>query len=109
LREKGLTKVKMKAIDSQIFFSPLKILKVPRAYESLNPGLGAILNNAKIFSPRMPCFSSDIPSRISAIFYEQYLHPPKKYKPKIEKLFSNIYLLYNNAADNFFSSNLTCF
>jgi hypothetical protein len=39
IREKGLTKVKMKAIDPQIFFDPQKILEVPRAYESLNPGL----------------------------------------------------------------------
>jgi hypothetical protein len=39
MREKGLTKVKMKAIDPQIFFVPQKIQKVPRAYESLNPGL----------------------------------------------------------------------
>jgi hypothetical protein len=39
MREKGLTKVKMKAIDPQNFFAPQKILKVPRAYESLNPGL----------------------------------------------------------------------
>jgi hypothetical protein len=39
MREKGLTKVKMKAVDPQIFFAPQKILKVPRAYESLNPGL----------------------------------------------------------------------
>jgi hypothetical protein len=29
----------MKAIDPQKFFAPQKILKVPRAYESLNPGL----------------------------------------------------------------------
>jgi hypothetical protein len=39
MREKGLTKVKMKVIDPQKFFDPQKILKVPRAYESLNPGL----------------------------------------------------------------------
>jgi hypothetical protein len=39
MREKGLTKVKMKAIDPQKFFALQKNLKVPRAYESLNPGL----------------------------------------------------------------------
>ncbi len=39
MREKVLTKVKMKAIDPQKFFAPQKIQKVPRAYESLNPGL----------------------------------------------------------------------
>ncbi len=33
MRKKRLTKVKMKAIDPQKFFA------VPRAYESLNPGL----------------------------------------------------------------------
>jgi hypothetical protein len=35
------TKVKMKAIDPQKCFAPQKILKVPRAYETLNPGLHA--------------------------------------------------------------------
>jgi hypothetical protein len=39
MTEKGVTKVKIKAIDPQKFFAPQKILKVPRAYESLNPGL----------------------------------------------------------------------
>jgi hypothetical protein len=39
MRKKGLTKVKMKAIDPQNFFALQKILIVPRAYESLNPGL----------------------------------------------------------------------
>jgi hypothetical protein len=39
MKEKGLTKVKMKAIDPQNFLAPQKILKLPRAYESLNPGL----------------------------------------------------------------------
>jgi hypothetical protein len=39
MREKGLTKVKMKAIDPKKFFAPQKILKVSRAYERLNPGL----------------------------------------------------------------------
>jgi hypothetical protein len=39
MREKGLTKVKMKSIEPQKNFSPQKILKVLRAYESLNPGL----------------------------------------------------------------------
>jgi hypothetical protein len=43
MREKGLTKVKMKAIDHQKFFVPVKIQKVPRAYESLNPGLFTLL------------------------------------------------------------------
>jgi hypothetical protein len=40
IRERGLTKVKMKAIDPQKFIAPQIILKLPRAYESLNPGLG---------------------------------------------------------------------
>ncbi len=44
MREKGLTKVKMKAIDTQNFFAPQKIIKVPRAYESLNLGLSIILS-----------------------------------------------------------------
>jgi hypothetical protein len=39
MREKGLTKVKMKAIDPQNFFAPQKIQKVPRACESPNPGM----------------------------------------------------------------------
>jgi hypothetical protein len=39
MREKGLKKVKMKAIDPQKIFARQKILKVPRGYESLNPGL----------------------------------------------------------------------
>jgi hypothetical protein len=39
MREKWLTKVKIKAIDPQNFFAPQKNLRVPRAYESLNPGL----------------------------------------------------------------------
>ncbi len=38
MREEGLTKVKMEAN----FFAPLKILKVPRAYKSLNPVLPTI-------------------------------------------------------------------
>ncbi len=41
MREKGFTKVKMKAIDPLNFFALQKILKVPRAYESLNSGLVA--------------------------------------------------------------------
>jgi hypothetical protein len=46
MREKGVTKVKIKAIDLQIFLAPQKILKMPRAYESLNPGLnGCRLTN----------------------------------------------------------------
>jgi hypothetical protein len=45
MREKGLTKFKMKAIDPQNFFAPQKVLKVPRAYESLNPGLGFHVDN----------------------------------------------------------------
>jgi len=40
MREKGLTKVKMKAIDPQKCFKfKFKNLRVPRSYESLNPGL----------------------------------------------------------------------
>jgi hypothetical protein len=39
MREKRLTKFKMKAIDPPNFFALQKFLKVPRAYESLNPVL----------------------------------------------------------------------
>jgi hypothetical protein len=42
MREKGLTKVKMKAIGPQNFFALRKFLKVPRAYESLNLGLAKL-------------------------------------------------------------------
>jgi hypothetical protein len=47
MREKSLTKVKMKAIDPPKFFALQKFLKVPRAYESLNPGLDT---NAEVVS-----------------------------------------------------------
>jgi hypothetical protein len=39
MREKGPTKIKIKAIDPQKNFAPQNILIVPRACESLNPGL----------------------------------------------------------------------
>jgi hypothetical protein len=39
MREKGPTKIKIKAIDPQKIFALQNILIVPRAYESLNPGL----------------------------------------------------------------------
>jgi hypothetical protein len=39
MREKGPTKIKIKAIDPKNLFAPQNILIVPRAYESLNPGL----------------------------------------------------------------------
>jgi hypothetical protein len=42
MRKKGLTKVKMKGIDPQKFVLRCKYLKVPRAYESLNPVLYGI-------------------------------------------------------------------
>jgi hypothetical protein len=51
MRERGLTKVKMKAIDPQKFFAPQKIIKVPRAYESLNPGLDVIKTGLNILMP----------------------------------------------------------
>ncbi len=38
-RENGPTKIKIKAMDPLKFFAPQNILLVPRAYESLNPGL----------------------------------------------------------------------
>jgi hypothetical protein len=44
MREKESTKVKMKPKDHQKVLAPQKILKVPRAYESLNPGLIVRLN-----------------------------------------------------------------
>ncbi len=47
MREKGLTKVKMKAIDPHFFFASQKILIVPRAYESLNAGLFTTLTVVK--------------------------------------------------------------
>ncbi len=43
MRENGPSKVKMKAIDPQKILAPHKIQKGPRAYESLNPALLAIL------------------------------------------------------------------
>jgi hypothetical protein len=45
MREKGLTKVKIKAIDPQNFIALQKILIMPRAYESLNPGQIAALKS----------------------------------------------------------------
>jgi hypothetical protein len=39
MRKKGPTKIKIKAMDPQKFLAPQKILIVPMAYESLNPGL----------------------------------------------------------------------
>jgi hypothetical protein len=39
MREKGPTKIKIKAIDPQKIFALQNILIVLRAYESLNPGL----------------------------------------------------------------------
>jgi hypothetical protein len=45
MRGKGLTKVKMKAIDPQKILLCKKILKVPRAYESLNPGMNGSPNS----------------------------------------------------------------
>jgi hypothetical protein len=43
VREKGPTMVKMKAMDSKKFFLLRKYLKMPRAYESLNPALHVLL------------------------------------------------------------------
>ncbi len=42
-RENGPTKIKIKAIDPQNFFAPQNILLLPRAYESLNPGLNFMI------------------------------------------------------------------
>jgi hypothetical protein len=39
MREKGPTKIKIMAIDPKKFFAQQNILLMPRAYESLNPGL----------------------------------------------------------------------